>query len=190
MKTTGKFTPQHWSKRSPIILSAAALMLLAGASGTQAYTPQYGADAGVYLPTSSTVKNLLGSTWYSISPAFGAIGYDTNKGSVGIDLSVLFNSHDGNHVLLAPVGLKYTQGIGSPGDTIYPYFSVAGDAAIVSVDIPNSTISNSTTVVPSGEALLGLSFGDRAFLEAGYRAVGSTKGLSFSGGEANVGIRF
>lgn len=148
-----------------------------------------GPEIGLYLPTSSKARSEFGSSWLSIGLGLGDIGRISPKGQTTFDLQILYQSRNGNHAFLAPVGVAYRTGISQSGvNTTY----VGAAADVYFADLRSGTYNVHSGIRTSGgvSVLIGENFGDSGFLEARYLFVPKIQGFDLSGANLTAGYRF
>lgn len=148
-----------------------------------------GPEVGVYLPTSAKARDQFGSTWLTLGLGIGSIGRITPQGQTSFDLQVLYQSRNGNHAFLAPIGIGYRVAVSQSGqNTVY----VGATANVYLADLRSGTydVHSGLRTGFGGSALAGVNFGDSGFLEARYLAVSRIKGFDLSGLNLTAGYRF
>ncbi len=148
-----------------------------------------GPEIGLFLPTSSKARSEFGNTWFSIGLGLGDIGRISPKGQTSFDLQVLYQSRNGNHAFLAPVGVAYRTAISQGGaNTTY----VGATADVYFADLRSGLYNVHSGIRTSGGAsvLIGENFGDSGYLEARYLFVPKIQGFDLSGANLTAGYRF
>ncbi len=148
-----------------------------------------GPEFGLYLPTSSKARSEFGSSWLSLGLGLGDIGRVTPKGQTSFDLQILYQSRNGNHAFLAPVGVAYRTGISQSGaNTAY----VGAAADVYFADLRSGLYNVHSGIRTSGgvSVLIGENFGDSGFLEARYLFVPKIQSFDLSGLNLTAGYRF
>jgi hypothetical protein len=148
-----------------------------------------GPAVGVYLPSSSKTRAAFGDTWVSIGIGLGSINPVSTKGTLALDLNILYHDRDGNHVFFAPLGLGYRIAL-TPGRNVIPYVGVSADVDFSDITSNPANIHNSFEVGGGGSAFIGVNFTDRAFIEARYYGLSSVNGYDLSGLNIDAGYRF
>lgn len=150
---------------------------------------QIGPEVGVYLPTSSKTRSEFGGSWLTIGLGLGSINQVKSQGQVAFDLQVLYQSKNGNHVFLAPVGVSYRTAVSqSGGNTVY--VGAAADLYLADLRAQDYDVHSGLRTGFGGSVLAGVNFGDSAFLEARYLAVSQIKSFDLSGLDLTAGYRF
>lgn len=148
-----------------------------------------GPEIGVYLPTSAKSRDQFGSTWLTLGLGIGSIGRITPQGQTSFDLQVLYQTKNGNHAFLAPVGIGYRVAVSQSGqNTLY----VGATADLLLADLRSGAydVHSGLRTGFGGSALVGANFGDSGFLEARYLAVSRIKDFDLSGLNVTAGYRF
>ncbi len=148
-----------------------------------------GPEVGVYLPTSSKARDQFGSSWLTIGLGIGSIGRVTPQGQTSFDLQVLYQSKNGNHVFLAPVGIGYRLAVSQSGQNTL-YVGATADVYLADLRSGDYDVHSGLRTGFGGSALVGANFGDSGFLEARYLAVSRIKGFDLSGLNLTAGYRF
>lgn len=150
-----------------------------------------GPEVGVYLPTNSRTRDRFGSTWFSLGLGLGSIASVSSKGQLGFDLSLNYQQHDDNRVLLIPVGLGYRVALTqNPEAKSVPYAGVTGDIYFADVRSPVDNVGSGIREGVGGSVLLGVNFGQTGNLEARYQFVSHIQSFDFSGLSLRAGYRF
>lgn len=150
-----------------------------------------GPEVGVYLPTNSRTRDRFGDTWLSVGLGLGSIHTVSSKGQLGFDLSINYQSHNDNQVLLIPVGLGYRVALTQDPDArTIPYAGVTGDVYLADVNSPVDNIRSGIHAGGGGSVLLGVNFGETGNLEARYQVVSKIQTFDFSGLSLRAGYRF
>jgi len=148
-----------------------------------------GPEVGVYLPTSSKARDQFGSSWLTIGLGIGSIGRVAPQGQTSFDLQVLYQSKNGNHVFLAPVGIGYRLAVSQSGQNTL-YVGATADVYLADLRSGDYDVHSGLRTGFGGSALVGANFGDSGFLEARYLAVSRIKGFDLSGLNLTAGYRF
>ncbi len=148
-----------------------------------------GPEVGVYLPTSSKARDQFGSSWLTIGLGIGSIGRVVPQGQTSFDLQVLYQSKNGNHVFLAPVGIGYRLAVSQSGQNTL-YVGATADVYLADLRSGDYDVHSGLRTGFGGSALVGANFGDSGFLEARYLAVSPIKGFDLSGLNLTAGYRF
>jgi len=148
-----------------------------------------GPEIGVYLPTSSKARSQFGNTWLTVGLGIGSIGRVTTAGQTSFDLQVLYQSKNGNHAFLAPVGIGYRLAL-SQSASATPYVGATADVYFADLRSGDYDVHSGIRTGFGGSALAGVNFGDSGFLEARYLVVSRIKGFDLSGLDVTAGYRF
>ncbi len=150
-----------------------------------------GPEVGLYFPTNSRTRDRFGDAWLSLGLGFGPISGITSKGQLGFDLSLNYQQHNGNRVLLLPVGLGYRVALTqNPEAKTIPYAGVTGDVYLADVSAPVDNVHSGLRAGGGGSVLLGVNFGQTGNLEARYQFVSHIQSFDFSGLSLRAGYRF
>jgi len=152
--------------------------------------PSIGADAGIYLPTSSKTRDLYGSQWTSFGIGLGSIGTPTEQGHTGTDLQVLYSKRGDNSALLIPIGVEYRRSLGTPNTSFTPYWALGLDIVPNAIKSIPDNVDYKWRAAAGATAAVGADFGKSAFIEARYRAVSHVEGIDLSGTAFTIGVRF
>ena len=148
-----------------------------------------GPEVGVYLPTSSKSRDQFGSSWLTIGLGLGDIGRITPQGQTSFDLQVLYQSKNGNHAFLAPIGIGYRVAVSRSGPNT-AYVGATADLLLADLRSGDYNVHSGLRTGFGGSALAGVNFGDSGYLEARYLAVSRIKGFDLSGLNVTAGYRF
>ena len=148
-----------------------------------------GPEVGVYLPTSSKARDQFGSSWLTLGLGIGSIGRVTPQGQTAFDLQVLYQSKNGNHVFLAPIGIGYRVAVSQSGSATV-YVGATADLYLADLRSGDYDVHSGLRTGFGGSPLIGVNFGDSGFLEARYLAVSRIKGFDLSGLNVTAGYRF
>ncbi len=148
-----------------------------------------GPEVGVYLPTSSKARDQFGSTWLTVGLGIGSIGRITPQGQTSFDLQILYQSKNGNHAFLAPVGIGYRVAVSQSGTNTL-YVGATADLYLADLRSGDYDVHSGLRTGFGGSGLVGVNFGDSGFLEARYLAVSRIKGFDLSGLNVTAGYRF
>ena len=148
-----------------------------------------GPEVGVYLPTSSKARDQFGSTWLTVGLGLGSIGRITSQGQTSFDLQVLYQSRNGNHAFLAPLGIGYRTAVSQSGTTTV-YVGATADLMLADLRSGDYNVHSGLRTGFGGSVLAGINFGDSGYLEARYLAVSKIKDFDLSGLNVTAGYRF
>lgn len=148
-----------------------------------------GPEVGVYLPTSSKARDQFGSSWLTLGLGIGSIGRVTPQGQTSFDLQVLYQSKNGNHVFLAPIGIGYRVAVSQSSSTTV-YVGATADLYLADLRSGDYDVHSGLRTGFGGSPLVGINFGDSGFLEARYLAVSRIKDFDLSGLNVTAGYRF
>ena len=156
-------------------------------SRAKRFLPPIGPEAGVFQPISARSQHLFGGAWLSFSPGIGEIERAGRGGLFSFDFDVLSSEKHRNLAIIAPIGIDYR--VAGPGRTA-AYVGAGANAFVTYLSVPALAIRPGVRVSPGGSAFVGVTSGDRAYLEVRYRALARIRGLEMSGGEVLTGLRF
>ena len=148
-----------------------------------------GPEIGVYLPTSSKARSQFGNTWLTVGLGIGSIGRVTTSGQTSLDLQILYQSKNGNHAFLAPIGIGYRKAL-SQDSAATPYVGATADFYLADLRSGDYDVHSGLRTGFGGSALAGINFNDSGFLEARYLIVSRIKGFDLSGLDVTAGYRF
>jgi len=148
-----------------------------------------GPEVGVYLPTSAKARDQFGSTWLTLGLGLGNIGRITPQGQTTFDLQLLYQTRNGNHAFLAPVGIGYRVAVSQSG-TNTVYVGATADLLLADLRSGDYDVHSGLRTGFGGSALAGINFGDSGYLEARYLAATHIKGFDLSGLNVTAGYRF
>lgn len=165
----------------PLLLPNLALPPRAG------YTPRYGADVSIYLPTSAKVRARFGDSWIGYGPAFSPVRLAT-KTAFRFDFDILSNSRSGDDAFLVFAGGELIRAFGRTDGVFLPYAGVGADLLFARV---NAGADDYTRVTAAASAFVGTRLTKNGYLEARYRVTPTLGGgLNFSGTSLTLGVRF
>ena len=152
-----------------------------------AYTPRYGADVSLYLPTSAKVRARFGDAWVGFGPAFSPVRLAT-KTAFRVDFDIISQSRNGNGAFLVFAGGELVRAFGRPDGPFLPYAGVGAGAFFAHV---NSDAADYDRLSFAGSAFVGTRVTKNGYVEARYRLTPTLgSGLNFSGTSLTVGVRF
>ena len=148
-----------------------------------------GPEVGVYFLTSGKARSQFGNTSFSIGLGLGSISQASTRGRLALDLQVQYQTHDGNHLFLAPLGLAYRKALNSGGPNV-AYVGATVDLDFVDIRSGDYNVHSGVRTAFGASPLIGVSFGDSGFLEARYLYVSGVKGFDLGGLNLSAGYRF
>ena len=148
-----------------------------------------GPEVGVYFLTSSKARSQFGNSAVSIGFGLGSIARASTQGKVALDLQVQYQTKNGNHLFLAPLGVAYRKAL-NQGTTNAAYVGVTADLDFVDIRSSDYNVHSGVRTAFGASPLIGVSFGDSGFLEARYLYVSRVKGFDLSGLNLSAGYRF
>jgi len=152
-----------------------------------------GPEVGFYIPTSSRTRAAFGDTWIDYGVGFRPIQLVTRHGAAGLDFNIISTSGTGKKAFLIPVTLIYKQafsGSDEPGKGITPYFGASAGLLLADLRSDNYNVHSGYRVGFGGTALLGITFGQKAYIETRYEEFSKIKGFDLSGFNIAGGFRF
>jgi hypothetical protein len=111
----------------PIVLLAAASIAAISASQGRPRT-WWGIDAGVYIPTSSEIRDAFGDGLFK----FGLRPFEnriTRDWKFTTDITILTARGNGNRLLAVPITFGFTRSFGDPDAPSVPFFQIAAGPA-------------------------------------------------------------
>ncbi|AIE83372.1 outer membrane beta-barrel protein [Fimbriimonas ginsengisoli] len=165
-----------------IAVIALAAISAAHAQDQQSLGVNIGGQVGVYMPTSSAVRDAFGKSVLNLG--LGPVG-GTNRpssGSLTPSLELLSANKNGNRLFIGTFTYGYEKHLAPDESTTVPYVRVFGggayfDYGITQVGVRNSAKKFSTT----GGVEAGIVFANRLKLSAKYNVYPKQDGFDFSG---------
>lgn len=144
-----------------------------------------GVDLGVFFPTDSAVRQVFGDTWVRIGITPLSFQRPGNWKAT-FDVGYLHRSRMGENLTLIPVTVGVTRAF-SQSDT-RPYVAIRvgpywGDVTSSSFGVDNSKIGF------NANASVGITFGERFYIEGRYDYFSDFDGIKFSGATISAGVR-
>ena len=150
------------------------------------YTPRYGADVSLYLPSSARVRRLFGDAWYGVGPAFEPARI-ARRTAFRTDFDLLTQNRNGNNAFLVFAGGEVARSFAPPTGYFLPYGGLGLNLLYAHVRTDETDLDRLSV---AGSAFVGTRLGRNAYLEARYRLTPNLDGLSFSGTSVTLGLRF
>ena len=148
-----------------------------------------GPEVGVYFLTSGKARSQFGSSSLSIGLGLGSISQASTRGRLALDLQVQYQTRNGNHMFLAPLGIAYRKALNQGGPNVV-YVGATADLDFVDIRSGDYNVHSGVRTAFGASPLIGVSFGDSGFLEARYLYVSRVKGFDLSGLNVSAGFRF
>ncbi len=148
-----------------------------------------GPEVGLYLPTSSKTRSEFGSSALSLGIGLGSINKISKRGNTTLDLQVIYQSRNGNHMFLAPLGVGYRKALSQSGSTT-PYLGATADIYFADLRSGNYNVHSGVRTGFGGSVLAGVNFSENGYFEARYLVVSRIKGFDLSGFNLTAGFRF
>lgn len=148
-----------------------------------------GPEVGVYFLTSGKARSQFGNSAVSLGLGLGSISQAPTQGRLALDLQIQYQSRNGNHLFLAPLGLAYRKALNSGGPNV-AYVGVTADLDFVDIRSGDYNVHSGVRTAFGASPLIGVSFGDSGFLEARYLYVSRVKGFDLGGLNLSAGFRF
>ena len=148
-----------------------------------------GPEVGVYFLTSSKARNQFGNSAISLGLGLGSIAQASTRGRLALDLQVQYQTRNGNHMFLAPLGVAYRKALNEGGPNV-AYVGATVDLDFVDLRSGDYNVHSGVRTAFGASPLIGVSFGDSGFLEARYLYVSRIKGFDLSGLNLSAGFRF
>ena len=96
-----------------------------------------------------------------------------------------YQTHNGNHMFLAPLGVAYRRALNQGGPNV-AYVGVTADLDFIDIRSADYNVHSGVRTAFGASPL----FGDSGFLEARYLYVSRIKGFDLSGLNLSAGYRF
>lgn len=161
-----------------------SLLVVAALSATtvaQAQARYIGVDAGVYFPSSGTLRDALGDSWFSIGATTMRAGVQQSR-SLGTNWNVISKTNGGNKVFMGSYSLGLFQPLGDVRDSARPFFALRGGLSYIDYAIgPQSDRISGKRIGYNANVEAGFMFGDRLTLSARYDVFSEHSGLNFDG---------
>lgn len=166
---------------------AALCVTLAVAPVAMAETSRYaGPELGVFLPSSSILKDGLGKQWISFGVTTMRQGTVQGKG-IGTNWNVISQARNGNKVFMGTYTLGLVQPLGDVGNDYRPYFAIRGGLSYIDYAIGSGgSRLSSKRLGYNINAEVGIMFGDRLSLSARYDTFSKHEGITFDGLSLNL----
>ncbi len=148
-----------------------------------------GPEVGVYFLTSSKARSQFGNSAISLGLGLGSIAQASTRGRIALDLQVQYQTRNGNHMFLAPLGVAYRKALNQGGPNV-AYVGATVDLDFVDIRSADYNVHSGVRTAFGASPLIGVSFGDSGFLEARYLYVSRIKGFDLSGLNLSAGYRF
>ena len=148
-----------------------------------------GPEVGVFFLTSGKARSEFGNSAVSLGIGLGSIAQASTQGRLALDLQVQYQTRNGNHLFLAPLGVAYRKALNSGGPNV-AYVGVTADLDFVDIRSGTYNVHSGVRTAFGASPILGVSFGDSGFLEARYLYVSRVKGFDLSGLNLSAGYRF
>ena len=148
-----------------------------------------GPEVGVFLLTSGKARSQFGNSAVSLGLGLGSIAQASTQGRLALDLQIQYQTRNGNHLFLAPIGVGYRKAL-NEGTSSVAYVGVTGDLDLVDIRSGDYDVHSGIRTAFGASPLIGVSFGDSGFLEARYLYVSRVKGFDLSGLNLSAGYRF
>lgn len=148
-----------------------------------------GPEVGVYFLTAGKARSQFGSSAISLGLGLGSIAQASTRGRLALDLQVQYQTRNGNHLFLAPLGVAYRKALNQGGPNV-AYVGVTADLDFVDIRSGDYGVHSGVRTAFGASPILGVSFGDSGFLEARYLYVSRVKGFDLSGLNLSAGYRF
>ena len=148
-----------------------------------------GPEVGVFFLTSGKARSQFGNSAISLGIGLGSIAQATTRGRLALDLQIQYQTKNGNHLFLAPLGIAYRKALNQGGPNV-AYAGVTADLDFVDIRSADYNVHSGVRTAFGASPLIGVSFGDSGFLEARYLYVSRVKGFDLSGLNLSAGYRF
>ncbi|MGI4788723.1 MAG: hypothetical protein ACRYFS_07715 [Janthinobacterium lividum] len=148
-----------------------------------------GPEVGVFFLSSGKARNEFGNSAVSLGLGLGSISQASTQGRLALDLQIQYQTRDGNHLFLAPLGVAYRKALNQGGPNV-AYVGLTADLDFVDIRAGDYNVHSGVRTAFGASPLVGVSFGDSGFLEARYLYVSGVKGFDLSGLNLSAGFRF
>lgn len=148
-----------------------------------------GPEVGLYLPTSSKTRSEFGSSALSLGIGLGSINKISKRGNTTLDLQVIYQSRNGNHMFLAPLGIGYRKAFSQNSSTT-TYLGATADIYFADLRSGRYDVHSGVRTGFGGSVLAGVNFSENGYFEARYLIVSRIKGFDLSGVNLTAGYRF
>ena len=148
-----------------------------------------GPEVGVYFLTSGKARSQFGNSAVSLGLGLGSIAQAPTQGRLALDLQVQYQTRNGNHLFLAPLGIAYRKGLNEGGPNRV-YVGATVDLDFVDIRSGDYNVHSGVRTAFGASPLIGVTLGDSGFLEARYLYVSRIKGFDLSGLNLSAGYRF
>ncbi len=149
-------------------------------------TVPVGIDFGLFLPSNPTVRDTFGESWWRVG--LSPLSFqESGNWKFTTDIAVIGNSTWQGRAVLVPLTFGATTSFGSTADTT-PYVVLRAGPYWADVFAPFLGI-DATRIGLNTNAALGVSFGERFYVEARYDFFSDFAGLDFSGFFISAGFR-
>jgi hypothetical protein len=149
-----------------------------------------GADIGIYMPASSSARNLFGSNWTVFRPGLRPIQVVDHTG-VRVSGEILTGRQGDNRALVLPLTAEYLLPLSKkPEASTQPYASIGANYFLTQLRVDSLGIPSRLRTGGGLTGAVGVSFGPRTFIELRYRSVTEIRGLDLSGSQVRLGLRF
>ncbi len=156
-------------------------LALAASVAAQAQTRYIGPDIGVFYPSSSTLRDALGDSWFSIGATTMRDGVQQAK-ALGTNWNVISKSNGGNKVFMGSYSLGIYQPLSGPENSIRPFFALRGGAAYIDYALgPSNARTAGKRLGYNANVEFGITFNEKLSLSARYDVFSKYDGLSFDG---------
>lgn len=151
---------------------------------------RFGPQIGFYLPSSKRAQDRFGKTWSNIGFGIGNISDIHRDRRLALDISFISNSRGDAKIFLAPIGLAYSIGLGDQTRSTAAYTGISANLVVASLRSDRDRLPTRTSATGGASAFLGTRFGESAYIEARYNALGKIRGFDLSGFNLTAGYRF
>lgn len=167
--------------RAPAFLVAICCCSVAARAGAEIRLPELSVKAGVFLPSSSSVRRAAGDAWFNVgvSPSARRAG---ERWSLQGDLEFISGSGDGGDVFLAPATIGLAREFRPKDQGPVPFAAVRVGLAYMDYAVDTEDGRQSAKrVVPTANAEFALLLNDRTRVGLRYDLFPTVDGLRFDG---------
>lgn len=161
--------------------TAAALLTSAAAQAAGDYNV-WNLKAGIFMPTSTEMRDLFGDTWLSMGITPGQKVF-TDKWTFGGDIGLIWANRGGNRLLLVPGTVGFSRRFSSGKETVVPYAAIRAGVAYYDYSItrPLGPTFTRTKFNTTANAELGLVVSQKLTLGARYDWFAKSDDFQFDG---------
>ena len=173
-----------------------------------------GPEVGVYLPVSARTRNRFGTGWLDYGPSLGSIYTARDGGAITPDIHILGRTSGADKVLFVLAGVEYRKALISlprvetttkggsgkeapqvpialkPLPVWIPYAGASFDIVVGDALSYEDNVHSGIRQGLGGSVFSGVTYRNRAYIEARFIGTSTIKSFDLSGFSINVGLRF